>query len=131
MQAPDRVRAVSAQGSPDNPQSASDLRLQRTLKLVVVGLSILLFAGLMAVIGRVIYLASPSAKQPAAAAALAIQPSQSLQLPAGAQVRSISLSENRIAVQYEAPGSAGIAIFDLKSGRMVTDIAVEPKPAGN
>jgi len=133
MQATDGVLAASAQRSPDNvgSQTASDLRLQRILKIVVAALAILLFAGLMAVIWRVIYLASPSATQPVAAPALAIQPGQSLQLPAGAQVRSISLSGNRIAVHYEAGGAAGIAIFDIQSGRMVADIAVEPKPAGN
>jgi hypothetical protein len=133
MQASDGLIAASAQQSSGNPvsQSASDLRLQRILKFVVVALAILLFAGLSAVIWRVIYLASPTATQPAAAPSLAIRPEQSLQLPAGALVRSLSLSGNRIAVHYEAASGAGIAIFDLKTGRIVSDIAVEPRPAGN
>jgi hypothetical protein len=133
MQASDGALAASAQRSPDSavPRAASELRLQRILKLVVVALAILLFAGLAAVVWRVIYLASPSATQPAAPS-LAIRPEQSIQLPAGAQVRSISLSEGRVAVHYEvgAGGGAGIAIFDLQTGRMVTDIAIEPKPLG-
>ncbi len=131
MQAPDGVLAASTQTSPHDAGSraASELRLQRILKFVVVALAVVLFAGLAAVVWRVIYLASPSATQPAAPT-LAIRPAQSLKLPAGAQVRSISLSGNRIAVHYEVGTAAGIAVFDLRTGRTVTDIAVEPKPAG-
>ncbi len=73
--------------------------------------------------------ATAAGTQPAAPT-LAIRPEQSLRCRRGAEVRSISLSGNRLAVHYEAGGAAGIAIFDLQTGRMVTDIAVEPKPAG-
>jgi hypothetical protein len=100
------------------------------LKTVVIALAVVLFAGLAAVVWRVIYLASPSATQPAAPT-LAIRPEQSLQLPPGAQVRSISLSGSRIAVHYQAGADAGIAVFDLQTGRLVTDLAVEPGPAGH
>jgi hypothetical protein len=131
MQASDGLLADNAQRSPDGAVSPSELRLQRILKLVVVALALLLFTGLAAIAWRVIYLASPSATQPAAAPTLAIRPGQSLQLPAGAQVRSISLAGDRIAVHYEAGVEAGIAIFDLQTGRLVTDIGVEPRPAGN
>jgi hypothetical protein len=131
MHAPDGALAASAQRSPDDAdlRAASELRLQRVLKLVVVALAILLFAGLAAAIWRVIYLASGRATQPATPA-LAIRPEQSLALPAGAQVRSISLSGDRLAVHYDAGGEAGIAIFDLQTGRKVTDIDVEREPAG-
>jgi Family of unknown function (DUF6476) len=132
MQAPDGVVAAPAQQSLDAgaSQTASDSGLQRILKLVVVGLAILLFAGLAAVVGRVIYLASSSAPQPAAPT-LAIRPEQSLELPPGAQVRSVSLSGNRLAVHYDVGTAAGIAVLDLQTGHMVTNVAVEPKPAGN
>ncbi len=131
MQASDGALAASAQ-SRDNPatRTAAELRLQRILKVVVVALALLIFAGLAAIVWRVIYLASPSATQPAQPT-LAIRPAQSLQLPPGAQARSISLSGNRIAVHYEAGGVAGIAIFDLQTGRLVTDLAVESRPAGH
>ncbi len=132
MQASDGALADTARRMPDNADTpaASDLRLQRILKFVVAVLALLIFAGLAAIVWRVIYLASPSPTQPAAAPALAIRPEQSLALPAGAQVRSISLSGNRLAVHYEAGGATGIAILDLQTGRMVTDVAVEPKPVG-
>jgi hypothetical protein len=111
------------------PAQSTDVRLQRVLKVVVVALAILLFAGLAAVIGRVIYLATPSTTQPAAPT-LAIRPEQSLELPFGAQVRSISLAGNRLAVHYELGASAGIAVLDLQSGRLVTNVAIEPKRPG-
>jgi hypothetical protein len=140
MQASDGGLADTERRMPNdaNPSAGSDLRLQRILKLVVAGLAILIFAGLAAVVGRVIYLASPSStqpsvssSQPAASPTLAIRPGQSLQLPAGAQVRSISISGNRLAVHYEAAGATGIAVLDLQTGQMVTDVAVEPKSDGN
>jgi hypothetical protein len=105
------------------------VRLQRILKFVVVALAILLFAGLLAAIGRVIYLASPSSTQPAAPT-LAIRPEQSLELPPGAQVQSVSLSGNRLAVYYDAGATAGIAVLDLQTGRMITNVAIEPKQPG-
>jgi hypothetical protein len=130
MQASDGALADTVRPMPDaaGTPAASDLRLQRILKLVVAVLGLLIFAGLAAIVWRVIYLASPSPTQPAASPSLAIRPEQSLVLPAGAEVRSISLSGNRLAVHYEAGGGTGIAILDLQTGRMVTDVAVEPKP---
>jgi Family of unknown function (DUF6476) len=131
MQASDGV-VTAAQRSPDATMGiASEVRLQRLLKLVVAGLAIVLFAGLALVVGRVIYLASasePQGTQPAPPS-LAIRPEQILELPAGAQVRSVAMSGNRLAVHYEVGGATGIAVFDLQTGRKVTNIAVEPKPA--
>ena len=49
----------------DRP-SAADARLQRNLKIVVVALAVLIFAGLATIVGRVIYLASGAPTQPAA-----------------------------------------------------------------
>lgn len=131
MPATERVAASEPQGADGSApaMSAAEARLQRNLKIVVVGLAVLLFAGLLAVAGRVIYLASPSKTQPAEPT-LAIRPQQSLALPAGAEMRSIALSGNRIAVHYEVGGRPGIAVFDIETGRMITDVAVEPADAG-
>jgi hypothetical protein len=110
-------------------QSAAELRLQRNLKFVVAGLAVLLFAGLLAVAGRVIYLASSKRAQPAAPT-LAIRPEQYLTLPRGAQVRSISLSGNRLAVHYSVGETEGIAVLDLQSGRQITNVGIDAAPAG-
>ena len=42
--------------------------------------------------------------------------------PAGATVRNLSLSGNRLAVHYDAPSGGGIAIVDLATGRTVQRI---------
>ena len=129
---------------PASPQTAStgvvsdtrEMRIQRLLKAVVIFLALVLFAGLATVVGRVIYLASSARTQasqdvPAALPTLAIRPEQALELPAGAQVRSVSVSGNRLAVHYDVGSASSIAILDLQTGRTVTNVAIEKKPAGH
>ena len=132
MQASDGVVTAPPRRSPGAGTGATpEMRLQRILKIVVVGLAIVLFAGLALVVGRVIYLASGPASQRTQPAPpmLAIRPEQTLELPAGAQVRSMSMSGNRLAVHYEVGAVSSIAVFDLQTGRKITNVAVEPKPA--
>ena len=110
--------------------SAAEARLQRNMKIVVVALGVLLFAGLAAIAGRIIYLASARDAQPAAdivqapAPRLAVPPAAALNLPAGAVVRSVSISGDRLAVHFEGAGAEGIAIYDLASGRPLTVVDV-------
>lgn len=130
--------AASAPGAPATAEVSPEQRLQRILKFIVVTLAILLFAGLVAAVGRVIYLASAPVTQPATSSLTvaptptptpAIRPEQSIALPPGAQVRSVSLSGNRLAVHYEIGSASGIAILDLQSGRTITNVAIEARPA--
>jgi hypothetical protein len=110
--------------------TAAEMRLQRNLKIIVIVLGLLMFAGLAAIAGRVIYLASGSATQPAGPVP-AMRPELKLGLPAGAQVRAVSLSGDRLAVHYEAGGAEGIAVVDLQTGATVTTVGIERAPAGN
>ena len=106
--------------------------LVRALKIAVAGMGILILAGLAAVVWRIVHLSSspkpaplaPALSQPAAApgAAAELTPELMLELPQGAAVRSVTLSANRLAVHYEAPGGSGIAILDLETGRTLTRI---------
>jgi hypothetical protein len=112
-------------------QTAAELRLQRNLKIVVIVLGLLMLAGLAAIAGRVIYLASGAATQPAGPVT-AMRPAElKLGLPVGAQVRAISLSGDRLAVHYEAGGAEGIAVLDLQTGATVTTVGIERAPAAN
>lgn len=143
MQAANAGAATSAQSSPSPAiPTEAELRLQRTMKFVVAGLALLLVAGLVTVAMRVIYLASKpriqgepqattAAPSSAAAATHALPSELRLRLPAGAEVRSVSLFGDRLAVHYVAAGRAGIAILDLKSGHKLTDVTVAPGPGGN
>ncbi len=108
----------------------SHARVQSILKFVVIALGILLVAGLAAVIGRIIYLASAPSAQPVAATST-LSSSQTLQLPLGSQVRSISLSGNQIAVYYEMPEGSGIAVLDVATGRKAAHVSIVAAPAGN
>jgi hypothetical protein len=127
---------AAAPGAPPADDASPEQRVQRILKFIVVTLAILLFTGLLAAVARVIYLASAHVAQPAtsvlapAAPMPAIRPEQSITLPPGAQVRSVSLSGNRLAVHYDVGSASGIAVLDLQTGRTVTNVAIETKPAG-
>ena len=105
--------------------------LVRFLKIAVIGMGILILAGLTAVIWRIVNLASsPKDAPPAvtsaaplsAAPSAALPPEAMLALPDGATVRSVALSANRLAVHYWAPSGSGIAIMDLESGRILTRV---------
>ena len=133
-----QVSDVAAAPAPGAAEASPEQRVQRVLKFIVVTLAILLFAGLLGAVARVIYLASAPVAQPATSALTtaatpaptpAIRPEQSLALPAGAQVRSVSLSGNRLAVHYDVGSASGIAVLDLQTGRTVTNVAIEAKPA--
>lgn len=126
---------ASSSATPGSQQSTSgpmpsaqnpNARLQSILKLVVIALGILLVAGLAIVIGRIIYLASVPSAQPVASAM--VSSNQTLQLPPGSEVRSVSLSGNQMAVYYEMPEGSGIAVLDLATGRKATHVSIVPAP---
>jgi hypothetical protein len=104
--------------------SPSEARLQRNLKIIVIALAVLIFAGLAAMIGRVIYLASVKPAQPPPAS-LALAPQQGLHIPAGAQVRSMSLSGDRLAIHYEGGSAEGIVVLDLSTGQALARLPVQ------
>ena len=100
----------------------------RALKIAVVVMGIMIVLGVLTVIGRIVYLSSQGPRQasvPAGAARVA--GAARLALPPGAQVRQISLSGDRIAVHFEGPAGAGIAVVDLASGAVLTRIDVVPE----
>jgi hypothetical protein len=96
------------------------------LKVAVTVMSITAVLLILAIIGRVIYLvARPSAAPKAAAVAAGPRPPMeniSVALPKGAVIRQTTLSGDRMAVQFDAPGGAGIAVIDLASGQVISRI---------
>ena len=109
-------------------RSAGDAGLQRMLKVAIVAMGVMVVAGLLTVIGRIVYLASQDGQQ-ASTASGAIAPAARLGLPEGASVRSVALSGDRLAVHYDAPGGSGIAILDLASGRALSRVDIVQEPA--
>lgn len=102
----------------------------RALKIAVIGMGVVLLAGFALVIGRIIYLvnSAPSAEA-VQRAAVAAAPAP-LALPAGAVVRQIAISGNRLAVHYEAPSGAGLRVLDLATGAWGPPIPVVAEPSG-
>lgn len=108
---------------------AQDTGSLRALKIAVIVMGVVLVLGFITVIARIIYLVSrPPAQQASSGAGLAAE--QRLELPDGAIVRSQSLSGNRLAVHYEAPGGAGIAVLDLETGRTISRVRLVPALPG-
>ncbi|MEM7192727.1 MAG: hypothetical protein AAF405_07655, partial [Pseudomonadota bacterium] len=102
----------------------------RLLKVIVIALGVLILAALGAVIAGIFYQASKpgkSAEAPAHAAAptppadpVAMEPRKSglppvLDIPSGADVVSMSLDGNRLALHVRSQESAEIVIVDLRT----------------
>ena len=103
----------------------------RTLKIAVVAMGVVLVAGFGVIIGRIVYLLN----RPAATTAMtptgpALKDGLQLALPSGAAIRTLSLSGHRMAVHFEAPSGAGIAILDLTGAEPVRLVRVTPEPVG-
>jgi hypothetical protein len=118
-------------GAPD--EEATRKRTERLLVFIVSFLGLLIVAGMTAVVLRIIYLSStPSAQretsevEASAAPAAGLPSADRLALPAGAIVKSVSLSEDRLAVHYEAPTGTGIAVLDLATGAVVRRVDIAP-----
>lgn len=105
---------------------ARDLKV-RALIFIVSFLGLLIVAGLVAVILRIIYLSStPSAQRATTDAAEAPSAADRLDLPAGAVVKSMSVGGDRLAVHYDAPGGGGIAVLDLATGTVLRRVDIVP-----
>lgn len=100
----------------------------KALKFAVVAMGVLIVIGLIAVVGRVIYMASASraAKtQPTSA----LVDRAKLVLPRATEAKSISLHGDRLSVHYSGSDQAGIVIMDLGSGRVLSRITLEASGA--
>lgn len=106
--------------------AAGDTPSMRGLKYAVIGMGIILILGFLTIIARIVYLTSrmdASATLPAG--------DISLPLPAGAEVLTMSLSGNRLAVHTReaATGERQIVVIDLASGLIVNRVQLTA-PAG-
>lgn len=111
----------------EGPADAARKAKERVLVFIVVFLGLLIVAGIVAVVLRIIYLSSTAPAQRAGPDAGAVSAAvDRLALPAGAVVRSVSASGDRLAVHYEGPDGAGIAVVDLASGAVLRRIEVAP-----
>ena len=119
---------TSTRTAPDgSPMSEADLmreqRLQRNLKILIVGMGVLILLGLGAVVMRIV--TGGGAQRQAGISTSVLAPAGgeiAVELPQGANVVSVLVSGNRLAVHHEGPAGTGIAIIDLDTGRRVADV---------
>jgi hypothetical protein len=119
--APVDGRSPEEAAPPPAAAARRDTGLVRALKVLVIVLGVLLILGFFTIIARLVYLAARSSP-PASAPAAGTGVKATLELPAGANVRAIALSGDRLAVHYDAPSGAAIAVLDTASGRTLARI---------
>lgn len=119
-------RANPPASAPSDAELMREQRLQRNLKAVIGILSLLILAGLGAVIFKMVQTATGgggrAATAPTPATIAAAQGELLLELPKGAKVVSVSVSGNRLAVHHESPAGTGIAVIDIDTGRRIADV---------
>lgn len=102
----------------------SDQQIGR-LKIAVVVMTAVLVIGVIALIGRIIYLASNRTDGAAGVAAGSpLKPEAAVALPSGHDVKSVAMSGNRLIVHHVGPTGDGVVILDLATGQVVSRIAV-------
>ena len=102
----------------------------RALKITVVVMGLLIFAGLALVIARIITLSSQSSTQPTRAYTPAPARSE-LAIPPGTAIKSLSLSASRLAIHYETTSGGEIIILDIASGKTLSRIKLVPTTPTN
>lgn len=121
--------ATTAQSDNDNgPLTRGQVKV---LKIAIGVMSLMIVVALIAIAGRVIYLASSkrSASVPPPVATIGkFAPNASLELPPGATVKRMSIHANHLLVHYEGPDGAAAAVIDLASGATVSRIAITSGP---
>lgn len=115
---------TSGSASPSDADLMREQRIQRNLKILVIGMGVLILLGLGAVAVRVLQFSKPSGGETSLSAISAASPAGEIgmELPKGARVVSVSLSGDRLAVHHESPAGTGITIIDLATGRRIADV---------
>lgn len=103
-------------------QQMREQRLQRNLKIVIVGMGVLILAALAAIAVKILSGGVKTSDAPAVTAISTPSGAVAVEIPAGARVVSTSLSGGQLAIHYEGPAGTGVAIVDLATGRKVLDV---------
>jgi hypothetical protein len=98
--------------------AAGDAPGMRAMKYAVIGMGVILILGFFIILARIVYLTSRmDASGPVGSEVV-------VAVPAGAQVTSMSLSNNRLALHLKGEGSAkgSIVVIDLATGRVISRV---------
>lgn len=99
----------------------------KALKIAIAVMTFLIVAALVAIVARVIYLASTKKATPPAAApvvASELAPKVALSLPANAEIKSMRLNGNRLLVHFVTGEKGGAVVLDLATGKTLSQIEI-------
>jgi hypothetical protein len=102
----------------------------RWLRRAVMIMTVALIAGVVLLIGRVIYLARPAATQGAMLGAgsvgqVPLLPEMHIALPVGADIKTLTLSGSRLVVLHSTvDGGDRILVLDLSTGQVLSRVSV-------
>ncbi|MFV0368254.1 MAG: hypothetical protein ACK5KM_07325 [Hyphomicrobiaceae bacterium] len=93
----------------------------RGLKYAVIGMGVILILGFFVILGRIVYLTSRMD------ASVPIGEALTLSMPKGADVVTMALDGNRLAVHFTGPeaGERAIKIIDLRTGHTISHLRLE------
>jgi len=102
----------------------------KALKIGIVVMGLMIVVCVIVIIGRIIYLTSaPDATETAGLNAPSQLPaSVDFPLPVGASVQHVSLDGARAAVTFQVKGQTKIGIFNMYSGKKLTEIRLTAEP---
>ncbi len=104
------------------PLSEAEQRQIRVLKAVVIGLGVLIVAGLVALLTAVVLRGGGGSR------ALPAEEAMRLPLPEGAVVEEMRVSGNTLALRVRlADGGREIVVIDARKGREVRRIRIGPR----
>ena len=135
---------MAVASGPDNtplPGTVFTPRQVRALKIAVIVMGVLLVAGFAFMLAAIVYQASRLGKPTASGAGTApvssatvSQPmalpdglASELLIPQGAEVTTLALDGDRLAVHLKSQGGAEIAVIDLRSGKVLARIKLRPE----
>lgn len=113
---------------PDDEVEFKETPQLRALRLAVIAMGVVLIVGFIIILARIFYLASRPGALSSTPAAATLHAEPVLGLPVGAAIKSLSLSGNRLAVQFVSPSGDGIAVLDLETGRTLSRIKITAGP---
>lgn len=117
---------------PDNrplPGTVFTPRQVRVLKIAVIVMGVLLVGGFAFVLAAIVYQASRGGQDATIAPAAAPMGGVETQLLVGkdASVTALSLDGDRLALHLNSAAGPEIAVFDLKTGKIIARIKLKPE----
>jgi hypothetical protein len=127
---------MAVASEPDNtplPGTVFTPRQVRTLKIAVIVMGVLLVGGFAFVLAAIVYQASRLGDAAAPVGATVSQPmalpeglAAELPIPQGAEVTTLALDGDRLAVHLKSQAGAEIAVIDLRSGKVLARVRLKP-----